>query len=137
MLRFTKIKEDIISRETRGHFYGFDASILYEELKPFNARCDTNEIEILVYRIDETLPFDVEAITAVVIAHGSREQCEARRIKKENDEFNAPIFAQIKLLDESRIRSIAEPSIKDEATGETWLDYYNKQVSDLRLQLKK
>lgn len=42
---------------------------------------------------------------------------------------------QIKALDIKRIRAIAEPSIKDEATGLTWLDYYNQQITDLRTQL--
>ena len=39
-------------------------------------------------------------------------------------------------LDSKRIRAICEPSIKDETTGETWLDYYNSQVKVLREELK-
>lgn len=35
-------------------------------------------------------------------------------------------------LDTKRVRAMCEPSVKDENTGETWLDYYNKQVSILR-----
>ena len=77
MLKFTKKKVDIEGVET-GDFYGFDASILYEELKPLNARCDTAEVEITVYPIDDTIELDKEAITAVVIAHGSQEQCDYR-----------------------------------------------------------
>lgn len=38
-------------------------------------------------------------------------------------------------LDTKRIRAMCEPSVKDEATGETWLDYYNLQVSRLREDL--
>ena len=42
------------------------------------------------------------------------------------------ITNKLKKLDEKRIRAICEPSIKDEKTGETWLDYYNSQVQELR-----
>lgn len=39
-------------------------------------------------------------------------------------------------LDSKRIRAICEPSVKDNQTGETWLDYYNKRVLELRTELK-
>lgn len=35
-------------------------------------------------------------------------------------------------LDSKRVRAMCEPSVRDEETGETWLDYYNKQVALLR-----
>lgn len=38
-------------------------------------------------------------------------------------------------LDSKRVRAICEPSVKDETTGETWLDFYNKQVQTLRNEL--
>ena len=43
--------------------------------------------------------------------------------------------SQINELDLKRIRAVCEPSIKDETTGETWLEYYNAQVLDLRNQI--
>ena len=45
------------------------------------------------------------------------------------------IEEQLLELDSKRIRAICEPSIKDEITGETWLDYYNNQVTKLRKEL--
>lgn len=42
---------------------------------------------------------------------------------------------QINELDRKRIRAICEPSVKDESTGQTWLEYYNLQVQDLRDQI--
>ena len=36
-----------------------------------------------------------------------------------------------------RIRAICEPEIKDEETGETWLDYYNSQILSLREQIQQ
>ena len=47
----------------------------------------------------------------------------------------AEIEQQLLELDSKRIRAICEPSIKDEETGETWLDYYNSQVMTLREEL--
>lgn len=35
-------------------------------------------------------------------------------------------------LDKKRIRAICEPSVKDETSGETWLEYYNKQIEEIR-----
>ena len=45
------------------------------------------------------------------------------------------IKKQIEDLDKKRIRAICEPSIKDEITGETWLDFYNTQIIELRNKL--
>ena len=45
------------------------------------------------------------------------------------------IERQLLELDTKRIRAMCEPSIKDESTGETWLDYYNTQVAQLRKEL--
>jgi len=44
---------------------------------------------------------------------------------------------RIKELDLKRIRAICEPSIKDEETGETWLQYYNTQIQELRTQIQE
>lgn len=45
------------------------------------------------------------------------------------------IERQLLELDTKRVRAMCEPSIKDESTGETWLDYYNAQVAQLREEL--
>ena len=45
--------------------------------------------------------------------------------------------AEISELDIKRIRAVCEPSIKDEETGETWLDYYNNLVIAIRLQINE
>ena len=47
----------------------------------------------------------------------------------------ADIERQLLELDSKRIRAICEPSVKDETTGETWIDYYNAQVMTLREEL--
>lgn len=53
---------------------------------------------------------------------------QAREIANRKTKIERELFE----LDSKRIRAICEPSLKDKDTGETWLDYYNKQVSLLR-----
>jgi len=43
--------------------------------------------------------------------------------------------SEISDLDIKRIRAVCEPSVKDEETGETWLDYYNNLVIAIREQI--
>lgn len=50
-----------------------------------------------------------------------------KRIEEIHNELNA--------LDEKRIRAVCESEIKDKQTGETWLEYYNSLVIDLRTEL--
>lgn len=38
-------------------------------------------------------------------------------------------------LDSKRVRAVCENEIKDSATGETWLEYYNARVLELRSEL--
>lgn len=45
--------------------------------------------------------------------------------------------SQIDELDKKRIRAIAEPSIKDTTTGQTWINYYTAQIQILRQQIKE
>lgn len=56
--------------------------------------------------------------------------------QEEKDKINA-LLEQIKALDEKRIRAVCEPSVKDEITGQTWLDYYNFQINVLRQKLSE
>lgn len=59
------------------------------------------------------------------------------RIAEEDYELECSrIISLINDLDIKRIRAICEPAIKNEATGETWLDYYNSQIIALREELK-
>lgn len=66
------------------------------------------------------------------------QETEAYKLKVSLSEKEAKILSlqsQIDELDKKRIRAICEPSIKDETTGQTWLEYYNLQVLDLRNQI--
>lgn len=46
------------------------------------------------------------------------------------------IQEKMDILDAKRIRAVCEDEIRNEKTGETWLDYYNSQVYELRIELK-
>lgn len=57
--------------------------------------------------------------------------------KEEQEKQQEKVVIKSKLaeLDTKRIRAICENEIKDETTGETWVEYYNNQVIELRKQL--
>ena len=80
--------------------------------------CYIDEIESL----DGVRRFEIKVVSAP-----TESELKAARV--------AEIKQQLRVLDEQRIRAIAEPSIKDEETGETWLEFYNKQIFDLRDEL--
>ena len=67
---------------------------------------------------------------------------------KENPEYNSikkrkkinaeieQINEKLSILDLKRIRAVCEDEVRNEKTGETWLDFYNSQIYDLRTRLK-
>lgn len=59
--------------------------------------------------------------------------------EKTNQELKNKIEAlklQLDDLDKKRIRAICENKIKDENTNQTWLEYYNQKILNLRQQIK-
>jgi len=59
---------------------------------------------------------------------------ETLKQKEENAKRVTEIDTLLKELDEKRIRAVCENEIKDNQTGETWLDYYNSKIANLRLE---
>ena len=55
--------------------------------------------------------------------------------EKEVQEAKAKILEELEILDKKRIRAICENEIKDSQTNQTWLDFYNNQVLELRAKL--
>lgn len=55
--------------------------------------------------------------------------------EKEKNLYREELIEQLNELDSKRIRAVCESSIKESSTGETWLDYYNNQVLNLRTKL--
>lgn len=61
---------------------------------------------------------------------------EILRQKKVMQQRMDEIKLELEDLDTKRIRAVCEDEIKNERTGETWLDYYNSQIYDLRVEYK-
>lgn len=55
--------------------------------------------------------------------------------KMEKEEQKVSILAQLDELDKKRIRAVCEPSMKTET--QSWLEYYNEQISLLRQELSE
>lgn len=77
-----------------------------------------------------------ENITEVINYLETEEEYQKRKEKEELQLDIDLIISKIRDLDYKRIRALCEPEIKDETTGETWLEYYNSQILELREQLK-
>ena len=124
MLRFVKKRADIDGTES-GDFYGFDASMLGDILKPLNARCDTNEVEITVYPIDATSVWNEQDITDAVLLHGSQEQMAVR-------ESNKIIKEKIYNLEAQQTPRRIREALHDNS----WMLALESQIAALRAQLK-
>lgn len=46
------------------------------------------------------------------------------------------ILNELEVLDAKRVRAVCEDEVRSERTGETWLDYYNALIYDLRVEYK-
>jgi len=53
---------------------------------------------------------------------------------EKNEKINN-LQLQISEFDRKRIRAICEPGVKDTSTSQTWLEYYNLQIQELRNQI--
>ena len=67
----------------------------------------------------------------------STQEYKEKQEEKRKREVLVQLQEKITELDNKRIRALAEPSVKDEQTGETWLDYYNSQVLSVRNEIVK
>lgn len=63
---------------------------------------------------------------------------EYLEIKKKvmGQELIKKLKRDIEEIDKKRIRAICEPSIKEIITGESWIEYYNKEIIVLREKLE-
>ncbi len=119
----------------KGSIFNYNLDVkqmLKDGYKPFE------EIEKpITERIYEVLYIEnSDKISEIINYIESEEEYQNRKnIEKIQAEIDS-IMESIKELDFRRIRALCEPTIKDEETGETWLDYYNSQILELREQLK-
>ena len=83
----------------------------------------------------QTNPEKYKMIEVSLVDISNTEEYKNYLQEKEVAIRKSEIERQLLELDSKRIRAICEPSVKDETTGETWLDYYNNQVLVLREEL--
>lgn len=62
---------------------------------------------------------------------------QTKILTEQNERRKAELKIQINELDLKRIRAGFEPEIKDETTGETYLQYYTNQIITLRNELSE
>ena len=72
-----------------------------------------------------------------VLLNGEITISEAKELEQQKQDEISDIRQNLDNLDKKRIRAICEPEIKDTETGETWLDYYNSQIQELRDRLQE
>lgn len=60
------------------------------------------------------------------------ENYKTKILAEQNAAKKAEIQAQIDSLDLKSIRALREGGIKDETTGQTWVEYYKTQIETLR-----
>ena len=63
----------------------------------------------------------------------SDKEAGIKQLKIQNAIRESEILSELEELDKKRIRAIGEPSMKGEE--QTWLEYYNLQISGLRNEL--
>lgn len=80
-------------------------------------------------------PEKYQVIDGVLADVSNTQEYQQKVAQKAKEEILADLKSQIAQLDIKRIRSIAEPQIKDEPSGQTWLEYFTQQIQELRTQI--
>ncbi len=93
---------------------------------------DYTDAEMLLYNLGTGYSFDEN--NRIIDITGT-DDYKSKISAAEKTEKTNNLELQISELDRKRIRAICEPSVKDETTGQTWLEYYNLQVQALRIEL--
>jgi len=90
----------------------------------------TNEI----FTINNLEPLAMN--TLLYSQYQNTEEYKSQQAQKEKENKKNAILSQINDIDLKRVRAICEPDTKTES-GQTWLEYYNEQILELRQQLKE
>jgi len=60
---------------------------------------------------------------------------KAKMLAIQNTAKKQELQSQIDLFDMKSVRALREGGIKDEVTGQTWVEYYTEQIQGLRAQI--
>lgn len=114
----------------------------YKLEKPFT---DTQRADFVClhqgmkYAEDDTAIYFLEDFEEIkndeIIDISNTPEYHTKILTKQNEQRKAELKIQISELDLKRIRAGFEPEIKDETTGETYLQYYTTQIIALRNEL--
>lgn len=88
------------------------------------------ERENFIVEQNHNLGYEIIETETALEALGKTEE-ELQELKKENTKFQ--IEKQLEELDKKRIRAVCEPSMKTET--QSWLDFYNEEIKQLRKSL--
>lgn len=98
----------------------------------YNNYCDNIDESYMVEIPDNGKPYGL--VNGIVIDISETDDYKAKIAEEEKTIRKTELLEQIKDLDIKRIRAGFEPSIKNETTGETYLEYYTNQIQVLREQ---
>lgn len=101
----------------------------------FNNYCDDIDPSYMVEIPDDGKPYGIA--NGAVVDISKTNEYTAKMAEQEKALQITNLQSQIDDLDKKRIRAGFEPSVKDESTGQTWLEYYNLQIADLREQISQ
>lgn len=90
--------------------------------------------ELTAEKIRQT-PDAFEVKNAILVDISDMQEYIERQQAKEKNAKKIELERQIEDLDKKRIRAICEPEIRNESTGETWLDYYNERIYEIREEI--
>lgn len=77
-----------------------------------------------------------EVQNGVIVDISNTDEYKAKITENEKTSKKAELQTQMNALDLKCIRALREGGIKDETTGQTWLEYYNNQILELRAAIK-
>ena len=99
--------------------------------------CEKPYLDYKYVEIDYST-FDPDKFSVIdgVLADISNTQEYKNKISQgEKESTLANLKSQVAELDTKRIRAIAEPALRDQESGQTWLEYYTEQIQELRAQI--
>lgn len=71
----------------------------------------------------------------VIVDISETEDYKSKVLAQQNKIKKIELQEQIDALDAKSIRALREGGIKDEATGQTWIQYYTSQIAALRAEI--
>lgn len=87
---------------------------------------------------DETLfalyPYE-KIQNGTIVDLSSNEEYKVKVLTEQNAIKKVDLQSQIDKLDLKSIRALREGGIKDESTGQTWVEYYTSQIIELRTKI--